>query len=111
MNTHDNNIIMEIKKRMPESIKLHIRKFIAYGSRVRGDNTADSDSDLDLIILVDNKTEAIEKILDDTAYEIMWDDDFKTIISLKVFSESRFNKAVDQGYSFYRNVSRDGISL
>ena len=109
MNIHDNYIISEIKRRIPESAMPHIKKFIAYGSRVRGDNTADSD--LDLIILVDNKTEALEKILDDTAYEIMWDDDFKTIISLKVFTESRFNQAVNQGYSFYRNVNRDGISL
>ena len=69
------------------------------------------DSDLDLVALVDEKNSEIENILDDVAYDVMWDYDFQPIISLKVFSEAHFKSAVERGFSFYRNVEKNGISL
>ena len=45
------------------------------------------------------------------AYQIMWEHDFKPIISLKVFSEASFNRALEEGFSFYRNIEREGIVL
>jgi hypothetical protein len=41
----------------------------------------------------------------------MWDNDFHPVISLKVFSEARFHSALEQGYSFYRNVMREGVKV
>ncbi len=64
----------------------HIQELILYGSRVRGD--AADDSDLDLVALVDEKTPELKIALDEIAYSVMWDRDFKPMISLKVFSES-----------------------
>ena len=69
------------------------------------------DSDLDLIVLVDEKNSEIENKLDDIAYNVMWDYDFNPIISLKIFSEAHFKSAVERGFSFYRNVEKKGISL
>ncbi|MEI8172269.1 MAG: nucleotidyltransferase domain-containing protein [Deltaproteobacteria bacterium] len=54
-------------------------KFIRYGSRARG--TDAEDSDLDLVALVDEKTPEIESALDDLAYGVMWDYDFKPVTS------------------------------
>ena len=82
---------------------------ILFGSRARGH--APEDSDLDLVALVDDKTPELEQAIDDVAYSVMWDHDFKPTISLKVFAEDRFNNAVARGYSFYRNVMREGIVL
>lgn len=80
-----------------------------YGSRARGDAT--EDSDLDLVALVDEKTPEIEQMLDDISYKLMWDHDFKPIISLKVFGEDRFREAAAKGFSFYRNVEREGVTI
>lgn len=66
-------------------------------------------STLLVIALVDEKTSEIEKQLEDTAYQVMWDHDFKPIISLKVFSESKFYGAFTRGFSFYRHVEKEGI--
>jgi predicted nucleotidyltransferase len=107
MREKDRNIVQDIKRRLPEEMRRHVERFIVFGSRARGD--APTDSDLDLIALVDKKTAEIEKALDDVAYEVMWDHDFNPIISLKVFSRSKFENSVARGMSFYKNVDTQGI--
>lgn len=47
--------------------------------------------------------------MEDIAYAVMWDYDFKPIISLKVFTESQFNKARAKGFSFYKHIEKEGI--
>ncbi|MBC8017985.1 MAG: nucleotidyltransferase domain-containing protein [Verrucomicrobia bacterium] len=80
-----------------------------YGSRARGD--AGQDSDLDLVALVDENSPALEKQHDEIAYNLLWDHDFKPIISLKVFSEERFSRAAAKVYSYYRTIEREGITV
>lgn len=105
----DKTLIEELKQRLPADVLLHIRRMIMYGSRARGE--AAEDSDLDLVALVDEKTPELEQALDEIAYKVMWDHDFKPIISLKVFSEERFRSAAAKGLSFYRNVEREGVTV
>ncbi len=109
MNERDKKIISDFKEKFSQDILKHVRRIIIFGSRARG--TTAEDSDLDILVLVDEKTAAIEKGLEDAAYQVMWDYDFKPMISLKVFSEARFNHAVSQGFSFYQNVEREGIPV
>ncbi|MEW6263161.1 MAG: nucleotidyltransferase domain-containing protein [Thermodesulfobacteriota bacterium] len=80
-----------------------------FGSRARGEGT--EESDLDLIALVDTKTPELEQGIEDAVYGLMWDHDFKPIISLKIFEEIHFREAVRQGFSFYRNVEREGLRV
>ena len=109
MREKDRSIVQDIKRRLPEEMCRHVERFIVFGSRARGD--APVDSDLDLIALVDKKTPEIEKALDDVAYEVMWDNDFNPIISLKVFSKASFESAVARDLSFYKNVDSHGIAV
>lgn len=107
MDERDRALIEEFKKRLPAKVARHLRKIIIFGSRARGEAT--EDSDLDVIALVDEKTPEIEKHLEDAAYQVMWDHDFKPIISLKVFAESQFYNAVNRGFSFYRHIEKEGV--
>ena len=109
MGEQDRLLIEKFKRRLPPDIVSHIRHMIMYGSRARGD--AEQDSDLDLVALVDENSMALEQRLDEIAYNLMWDHDFKPIISLKVFSEKRFRSAAAKGYSYYRNIEREGITM
>jgi uncharacterized protein len=109
MGEMDKALIEELKQRIPADVQRHIRQMIMYGSRARGDAT--EDSDLDLVALVDEKTPEREQALDEVAYNFMWDHDFQPIISLKVFAEEWFRRAVAKGLSFYRNVEWEGVTV
>jgi len=101
MEEEDRQLVLELKSRLSDDVLRHLKKLVLFGSRARGEGA--EDSDLDLVALVDEKNTEIESEL--------WDHDFRPIISLKVFAESRFRHAVEEGYSFYRNVEREGIAL
>lgn len=109
MTDKDKALVLEFKQRLSPDVKGHLKRLIVFGSRVTGEAT--DDSDLDVVALVDDKSPEIERKLDDTAYKVMWDHDFRPIISLKVFSEAQFDLALNQGFSFYKHVAREGISL
>jgi predicted nucleotidyltransferase len=105
----DRDLILELKKKLPTEVAANIKKVIAFGSRVRGQG--EEDSDLDLIILVDQKTSGLESKIEDVAYKVMWDHDFKPIISIKVFTEAHYQNFLREGFSFYKNIDREGVSL
>lgn len=109
MDERDKIIVKEFKSRIPQDIKSHIEKIIVYGSRARDEE--DEFSDLDMAVIIDKKGSVIEKELEEIAYQVMWEYDFKPLISLKIFSKSDFNKSLRNGFSFYRNVEREGIIL
>jgi len=105
----DRTIVLELKRRLSADLQQRVIKFILYGSRARGIDA--EDSDLDLVALVDEKTPEIESALDDLAYDVMWDYDFKPVISLKVFSEAHFRNSTEKGMSFYRHIEKEGIPI
>lgn len=109
MDEKDRQIAAEFKGRIPVDVLSHVRRMIVFGSRATGKAT--EDSDLDIIVLVDEKTSDIENRLDDIAYDVMWDHYFKPIISLKVFTEARFKSSLERGFSFYKNVEREGVPV
>ncbi|MFQ5685540.1 MAG: nucleotidyltransferase domain-containing protein [Candidatus Scalindua sp.] len=109
MKDKDRELILMFKDRLPSDVKEHLKRIIVFGSRAKGE--AKEESDIDVIVLVDKKTSDIERKLEDVAYQVMWDNDFKPIISLKVFAESRFNSAIKRGFSFYENVQKEGVSV
>ncbi len=109
MGEKDRQIVLELKRRLPAEVREHLSRLILYGSRARGE--AAEDSDLDLVALVDKKTPELEAQMEEVVYGVMWDHDFKPIISLKIFAEERFRSAAQKGYSFYRNVEREGVEL
>ena len=109
INPSDEAVISEFKSKLPQRILSHLKKLIVFGSRTKGNHS--EDSDLDMIALVDEKNFDLEKELDEIAYQVMWDHDFKPMISLKVFAEKKFYYAVQKGFSFYRQVDRDGIAI
>ena len=82
---------------------------MVYGSRAWG--KPDPDSDLDVAVIVQGLTPEIEAALNEAAYQVMWDHDFSPLISIKVFDADNFAAYQKKGFSFYRKVAREGISL
>ncbi len=109
MDDKDRALMQDFEARLKPDLKAHVRRIIIFGSRARG--AAMEDSDLDVVALVDKKTAVVEKELGEIAYQVMWDHDFKPIISLKVFEESRYADALRRGFSFYRHVEQEGVAV
>lgn len=105
----DQQILSEFKQKIPGNVAASVKKVIVFGSRAHG--KGNDDSDLDVVVLLERRLPGIEKILEDAAYDTMWDFDFKPIISLKIFLESQFQDLVSRGFSFYKHVQNEGVPL
>ncbi len=87
----------------------HLRQIILYGSYARGDY--DSDSDVDIMILLDLSEMDIKKFrhrLSDLTFDfnMEYDVDIKPIAK----SEAHYKKWI-ANYPFYANINRDGVSI
>jgi predicted nucleotidyltransferase len=104
---HD--LVQALKKRLTAVAGDGLQAIIVYGSRAWG--RPESDSDLDVAALVQDRTPQLEEALLDAAYQVMWDHDFTPLISLKVFDAASFATYQEKGFSFYRKMAEEGIIL
>ena len=107
MNASDMELVQELKRGLPLKILEHVRGLVVFGSRARG--TADSESDLDALFLVDECDRVIEEGVKDVAYDIMIRHNFKPVFSIKMMEEYKYKKYLKEGFSFYQAVDREGI--
>ena len=100
------DILKEIKRIITE--KEASAKIYLYGSRVRG--TEDSESDWDLLILInrDKITPEIEKEITYSLYDLEFE--IGQVISPMVYSEREWNTKY-KITPFYNNVMREGRLL
>ena len=99
------------KEVVEEALKLSpsVYKVILYGSYARGDNTAESDIDI-MIILDDTKqnTDACREKF----YEISSDIGLKHDVLVSVLFRNKDNFISMQGVKpFYRNINKEGVLL
>lgn len=83
-------------------------ELILFGSQARG--SADSESDIDLLVLVEEvMTSQQKKTVHDAIYEISLDDD--VVISALIVNKQQWNSPVCRELPLYRNVTREGVRL
>lgn len=102
-------LVQNLKRKLEEVAGEKLQAVIVYGSRVWGH--PDPDSDLDVAAIVRDCTPQLEKALLEAAYQVMWDHDFTPLIALKVFDAASFAAYREKGFSFYRRVAEEGITL
>ncbi|MBV5339040.1 MAG: nucleotidyltransferase domain-containing protein [Deltaproteobacteria bacterium] len=77
-----------------------------FGSRARGDATADSD--LDVFVVVEDATRDIEKYVSDCAWEAGFEQD--VVVVPVVLSQNKINGALKESV-FILNVYRESIAV
>ena len=96
---------IEIAQEFADKIKEeHVQKIVLYGSVARKEDN--QDSDIDVLIISDNK-ELIEDKISRETFNIIAK--YGELISAHVINEEHYNKT--KNYSFLTNVMKDGILI
>jgi predicted nucleotidyltransferase len=103
------DLLREFRQKIPEVVHPHIRQLILFGSAARGEDQPESD--VDVLVLLDEKSQEREEALREAAYQAMWACDFRRLLSLKILSFTEYEDRLAKGYSFYQNVEREGVPL
>lgn len=103
------SLLQEFQERIPESARPHIRQLILFGSAAREEDQLESD--VDILVLLGEKSQETEEALREAAYQAMWACDFRRLLSLKILSFTEYEDRLAKGYSFYQNVEREGVPL
>ncbi|MBI3756989.1 MAG: nucleotidyltransferase domain-containing protein [Deltaproteobacteria bacterium] len=103
------DLLQAFHERIPESVYPHLQHLILFGSAAREEDQAESD--VDVLVLLDEKSPERQEALREAAYQAMWVCDFQRLLSLKIFSSTEYEDRLEKGYSFYQNIEREGVPL
>lgn len=84
-----------------------LEEIILFGSVVRGE--ANEDSDIDILVITKEDSFKMQKLLSEIVIDVLLTTGI--YLSLKVLSPEEYNHLKKINSSFYRNVSREGISI
>lgn len=105
MNDKDLEIAERFRELVSRRVKIH--ELRVFGSRARGDTSPESD--LDLLVVVEQLDHSIERYISDCAWEAGFPEDVivvPVIISLDTLRNSPIKESV-----FIKNVYREGIAV
>jgi len=95
--------VEEFVRRVLERYRDKIDSIILFGSVARGE--AKADSDIDILVVGDVNLEELVEVSFPTLLE------YGELISAKNMEKDRFDFSAKEGYSFIRNVLREGVVL
>ncbi|UCF17290.1 MAG: nucleotidyltransferase domain-containing protein [Phycisphaerales bacterium] len=107
LSAHEISALKEFKAKLEQAFGSQFIEMKLFGSKARGDDRADSDVDVLLILVIDDLSAC------DTVYGIATDIllESEVCISPKVLSQNRFDQLCKEGNSFVRNVNRDAVTV
>ncbi len=103
-NTAD-NATKEYGDILRHKIGNHLEKLILFGSQARGH--ADDDSDYDVLVVVDKRTDVIREMVLDAGVEIM--NRYEKLFAAIIYDRDEWKHA--QNFPLAWNIQREGILL
>ena len=103
------DLLQLFRDKLGMALGRNLEQVILYGSRARGDEGPDSD--LDVLIVVRNSGSSEREMIHRIAYQIMWDREFKPLISLNIIDREHYLLLSKAGSSYLGNILREGKSL
>ena len=102
-------ILYLFRQRLLEALPRQIQRVVLFGSRARGDAT--SDSDLDLLIVVDDDLPAVTERIRQIRYAVMEEHNFSPLLSLVILNQKQATQLEALGSGFIDTLEREGIAL
>jgi predicted nucleotidyltransferase len=106
MNEQDYKIVEQFKQKLVEN-QIPVREIFVFGSRARGD--AGPDSDLDVLVIVDERNSAIRKKVSDCAWEVGFASDI--VIQSILRTKADVEEGPEKSSLFLRSVQQEGIRV
>jgi predicted nucleotidyltransferase len=108
LNTIEEKAIDELKKRLADILADKLYKIILYGSKARGDY--DKESDIDLLVVVNNLDLATSEIISSIVYDIELEYEF--VISVHDYSTQYYSDQLKNSMNLFINaVNKEGIAV
>ena len=104
---HERKALMDLVTRLQRRFSHDIRHVLLFGSKVRGD--ADTESDIDLLIVVDEYNWALETEITRLTTQI--DYEYEVVLSDHIITRERFVQMDARREPFYCNLEAEGIDL
>jgi predicted nucleotidyltransferase len=100
-------ILRELSLEIIENLQGRIEKIILFGSAARG--TISEESDIDILVVVDEKDDEIVKRIEDFAFGAM--QRLGILVSPTIIGHGAYADMKRERYPMIMNVEREGISL
>jgi len=107
LDTKEKSVLKQFKASLEQALGAQLIELKLFGSKARGDDQADSDIDVLVIVAIDDSN--IRESVYNIATDILLQTDL--CISPKVISKDKFDQLRKENTSFIRNVSRDAITV
>jgi predicted nucleotidyltransferase len=103
----EQQVAMEFVDRVRGRFDRQLIAAVLFGSRARGE--AESDSDMDVLVVMSNADPEIRKEIRHLAVEVWLEHDI--YLSTRVWSQAHWHRLEDLQTLLFQNIRRDGISL
>jgi len=103
----ERKILDEFAKKLTKRFGRRVRKVILFGSAARGE--MHKESDIDILVVVDKKDDAITRRIEDIAFDMM--ERIGVLISPVVVGEHAYTDMHKERYPFIVNVEEEGVIL
>ena len=107
LNPIEKKVILSFVKELRNSLGNEIVKIILFGSKTRGD--FNEESDVDIFVLVREKTSDIRDKVGDITADYIFDSDIP--LSPVLYDLFEYHKNRELGSFFFENVEKEGIPL
>ena len=97
--------LSELKKILRE--RYNVTSVLVYGSKARGDDSPDSD--IDVMIVLDDYTPRIEAAVDELVYDINLDHD--CLISVVIFGRRELEEGPMAESPLYKRILAEGVPV
>lgn len=105
MRSNERAALLKLKREIGKT--LNLVDYRVFGSKARGEESPESD--IDVMIEVENYTPEVEAQIDDLVYEINLDHD--CLISAVIFGSKELHETPLRESPIYRSISREGIRI